>query len=51
MDMLSRLVMDEEGQIFGRIEQLWGPERLTSVGAAMQQAMQAADSDAAQGQA
>ena len=35
MDTLSRHVMDEEGQIFGRIEQSWGPERLESVGADM----------------
>jgi hemerythrin-like domain-containing protein len=35
MDTLSRHVMDEEGQIFGRIEQTWGPERLESVGADM----------------
>ena len=41
MDALSRHVMDEEGQIFGRIEQLWGPERLEMVGAAMEKAMQA----------
>jgi hypothetical protein len=33
MDVLARHVMDEEGQIFGRIEQVWGPERLESVGA------------------
>ena len=37
MDALSRHVMDEEGQILGRIEQLWGPDRLESVGAKMQQ--------------
>ena len=37
MDVLSRHVMDEEGQIFGRIEQFWGPARLESVGARMQQ--------------
>jgi hypothetical protein len=36
MDALSRHVMDEEGQIFGRIEQLWGPDRLESAGAKMQ---------------
>jgi hypothetical protein len=28
--------MDEEGQIFGRIQQLWGPERLEQAGAQMQ---------------
>jgi len=35
MDTLSRHVMDEEGQVFGRIEQIWGPPRLESVGADM----------------
>jgi hemerythrin-like domain-containing protein len=35
MDTLARHVMDEEGQIFGRIEQTWGSERLESVGAEM----------------
>lgn len=30
-DALNRHVMDEEGQIFGRIEQAWGPDRLASV--------------------
>jgi len=35
MDTLARHVTDEEGQIFGRIEQAWGPERLESVGAEM----------------
>lgn len=49
MDALSRHVMDEEGQIFGRIEQLWGPERLASVGAAMQHAMHAEDPNTPQG--
>jgi hypothetical protein len=37
MDTLSKHVMDEEGQIFGRIEQLWGPERLLQAGAQMQE--------------
>jgi hypothetical protein len=41
LDALSRHVMDEEGQIFGRIEQLWGPDRMESVGAKMQQEMTA----------
>ena len=38
-DVLARHVMDEEGQIFGRIEQVWGTERLERVGAEMQKAM------------
>ena len=37
MDTMSKHVMDEEGQIFGRIEQVWGPERLAEVGTRMQQ--------------
>jgi hypothetical protein len=37
MDVLSKHVMDEEGQIFGRIEQFWGPERLAQAGAQMQE--------------
>jgi hypothetical protein len=41
MDALSRHVMDEEGLIFGRIEQLWGPARLETVGAQLQQSLQA----------
>ena len=44
MDVVARHVMDEEGQIFGRIDQLWGPERLESVGAAMEQALHSQDS-------
>jgi Hemerythrin HHE cation binding domain len=40
MDALAKHVMDEEGQIFGRIEQLWGPERLARVGAEMEKAKQ-----------
>ena len=37
MDTLSKHVMDEEGQIFGRIEQVWSAERLEAAGASMQQ--------------
>jgi len=36
MDVLSKHVMDEEGQIFGRIEQVWGSARLEQVGQQMQ---------------
>jgi hypothetical protein len=36
MDALSKHVTDEEGQIFGRIEQVWGLERLAEAGAGMQ---------------
>ena len=36
MDALSKHVMDEEGQIFGRIEQLWDAARLENAGAEMQ---------------
>jgi hypothetical protein len=35
-DALSRHVMDEEGQIFGRIEQVWGADRLERAGADME---------------
>ena len=49
MDALARHVMDEEGLIFGRIEQLWGPERLQSVGAAMEQAIAPRGSNKRQG--
>jgi len=34
-DTLNKHVMDEEGQIFGRIEQLLGPERLDDIGQEM----------------
>jgi iron-sulfur cluster repair protein YtfE (RIC family) len=37
-DALRRHIMDEEGQIFPRIEQLWGSARLEEVGAQMQAA-------------
>jgi hemerythrin superfamily protein len=37
MDTLSKHVTDEEGQIFGRVEQLWGTERLVKAGAQMQE--------------
>jgi len=43
-DALVRHVTDEEGQIFGRIEQFWGPERLVAAGNSMQQAKEAATS-------
>ena len=36
MDALSKHVMDEEGQIFGRIEQVWDADRLEQAGAQMQ---------------
>ena len=36
MDVLSKHVMDEEGQIFGRVEQVWDAARLEQVGAQMQ---------------
>ena len=36
MDALSKHVMDEEGQIFGRIEQVWDAHRLEEAGAQMQ---------------
>jgi hypothetical protein len=36
MDVLFRHVMDEEGQIFGRISQVWGPDRLATVGAQLE---------------
>jgi hypothetical protein len=36
MDALSKHVMDEEGQIFGRVEQVWDADRLEQAGAQMQ---------------
>jgi hypothetical protein len=36
MDALSKHVMDEENQIFGRVEQIWSAARLEQVGAQMQ---------------
>jgi hypothetical protein len=36
MDALSNHVMDEEGQIFGRVEQVWGVACLEQTGAQMQ---------------
>jgi hypothetical protein len=33
MDALSKHVMDEEGQIFGRIEEIWDAQRLDEAGA------------------
>ena len=36
MDALSKHVMDEEGQIFGRVEQVWDAARLEQAGAQMQ---------------
>jgi hemerythrin-like domain-containing protein len=41
-DALNHHVMGEEGQIFGRIEQVWDAERLESVGAQMQAAVKEA---------
>jgi hypothetical protein len=35
MDTLNKHVTDEEGQIFGRIEELWGADRLEDAGAGM----------------
>jgi len=37
MDALSKHVMDEEGQIFGRVEQVWDAARLEQAGARMQE--------------
>ncbi len=37
MDALSTHVMDEEGQIFGRVEQVWDAARLKQAGAQMQE--------------
>jgi hypothetical protein len=36
MDTLTKHVMDEEGQIFGRIEQAWSRDRLEAAGTSMQ---------------
>jgi hypothetical protein len=36
MDALNKHVTEEEGQIFGRIEQIWAPERLEEAGARME---------------
>jgi hypothetical protein len=41
MDVLSKHVMDEEGQIFGRIEQVWDTTRLEQAGAHMQRRLNA----------
>jgi hemerythrin HHE cation binding domain-containing protein len=41
MDALSKHVMDEEGQIFGRIEQVWDATRLEQAGEQMQQRLSA----------
>ena len=41
MDALSKHVMDEEGQIFGRIEQVWDVARLENAGAEMQKLVDA----------
>jgi hypothetical protein len=35
MDVLSKHVTDEEGQIFGRVDQVWGAARLEQLGAQM----------------
>ena len=37
MDALSKHVVDEEGQIFGRVEQVWDAARLKQAGAQMQE--------------
>jgi hypothetical protein len=37
VDALTKHVSDEEGQIFGSIEQMWGPARLDQAGQQMQQ--------------
>ena len=37
-DVLNKHVTDEEGQIFGRIQQAWDLDRLESVGAAIEEA-------------
>ncbi|MBV9171314.1 MAG: hemerythrin domain-containing protein [Chloroflexi bacterium] len=44
---LNKHVMDEEGQIFGRIEQTWDSERLEAVGVDMERALSKADQPAA----
>jgi hypothetical protein len=36
MDALSKHVVDEEGQIFGRVEQVWDADRLEQAGDQMQ---------------
>ncbi|MGI9146975.1 MAG: hemerythrin domain-containing protein [Chloroflexota bacterium] len=36
MDVLNKHITDEEGQIFGRIEQVWDPARLEAAGQQMQ---------------
>jgi hypothetical protein len=41
MDTLARHVTDEEAQVLGRVEQLWGSERLEKVGAEMQKQISA----------
>ena len=38
-DTLTRHVMDEEGQIFGRIEQAWDAARLAAIGEEMQKVL------------
>ena len=39
MDVLSKHVMDEENQIFGRLEQVWDAAQLEQLGAKMQELM------------
>jgi hypothetical protein len=36
MDALSKHVMDHEGQIFGRVDQVWAVARLEQAGTQMQ---------------
>jgi hemerythrin-like domain-containing protein len=43
-ERLSKHVMTEENSVFGRIEQLWGAERLERVGTAMEEAVTKATS-------
>jgi len=41
-DALQKHVTDEEGQIFGRIEELWGPVRLEQAGQQVQKMLDSA---------
>jgi hypothetical protein len=45
MDVLNKHVTDEEGQIFGRIEQVWNPERLEQAGQQMARDLDSAAPD------
>ncbi len=46
MDAMNKHVTDEEGQIFGRIEQIWEPSRLEQAGQGMQKMKDSATSGA-----